>query len=602
MALMTQVGLEFIARNRANRQISSFNRSIQRMGRQMLAMAGVGGGLYAVQRGFRSIIKAASDAEETQAKFNTVFKSLKYEANAWAKSFGESVGRSEQSVKSWMAGLQDTFVPLGIARDNAMELSKSLVSLAVDVASFNNAADADVIRDFTSALVGNHETVRKFGIIISETAIKQEAMRKGLNKTYKELTDLEKVQLRYSLIQRGSTDAQGDALRTADSYANQLKRLKANISDLSAEIGGPLMQSLSNLISVINENKSAWNDFFRTQTEGWEMVLSGARCYWEALEARGHVPKGGSIYGQFGGGVPGMGNIPLTPPIVSKPQISPKQYQHIAEMRARARELAERPTKPWVIPGAATAERRTELENQQKSAMEIGKKYLPALQREIEITGRIGEAHYHAAKMVDFENAIKKAGIENTTFATIVTEKYMQKLKELEGAQRLARIADDIGSSFASAFEDMIFEARKFEDVFKSLMQEIAMAVVRHAVIQPIAMGISGAMGEMFGEAGAVTPQAGAMFAKYQHGGLITRPTLALMGEAGPELVTPLNKLGQGGGGNHQSVHISIHNEGLPLKLSGTPVFDGKQWVISVVQENYADHGPMYDLINQGGP
>ena len=44
-----------------------------------------------------------------------------------------------------MAGLQDTFVPLGIARDEAAELSKSLVTLAVDVASFNNTADADVI-------------------------------------------------------------------------------------------------------------------------------------------------------------------------------------------------------------------------------------------------------------------------------------------------------------------------------------------------------------------------------------------------------------------------------------------------------------------------
>ena len=31
------------------------------------------GGFYAVQRGFKAVIKAASDAEETQAKFNVVF-------------------------------------------------------------------------------------------------------------------------------------------------------------------------------------------------------------------------------------------------------------------------------------------------------------------------------------------------------------------------------------------------------------------------------------------------------------------------------------------------------------------------------------------------
>lgn len=257
MALMTKVGLEFIARNRANTQINSFNRSIKRMGRQMLAIAGVGGGLYAFTRGFGSMIKAASSAEETQAKFNTVFKNLSDQANAWAESFGKSVGRSERDIKSWMARLQDTFVPLGISRDEALKLAQSLTTLAVDVASFNDAADADVIRDFTSALVGNHETVRKFGIIISETALKQEAMRRGINKTYKELTDLEKVQLRYNLILAGTSDAQGDALRTSGSYANQVKRLLANVDNLKVSMGEEFLPVLTDFVKLINENEEA---------------------------------------------------------------------------------------------------------------------------------------------------------------------------------------------------------------------------------------------------------------------------------------------------------------------------------------------------------
>ena len=91
------------------------------------------------------MVRTASAAEETQAKFDTVFKELAGSANHWAEDFGDSVGRATQDVQSWMAGLQDTFVPLGIARDEAAELSKSLVTLAVDVASFNNTADADVI-------------------------------------------------------------------------------------------------------------------------------------------------------------------------------------------------------------------------------------------------------------------------------------------------------------------------------------------------------------------------------------------------------------------------------------------------------------------------
>jgi len=253
-----RVVLELLARNRAKGEMAGFRRDLDITGRTMkrmavgaLSLAGIGGFGYLA----KSMIDAASSAEETQAKFDTVFRDLSSQANTWAESFGHSVGRAEQDVKSWMAGLQDTFVPLGIARAEAMGLSKSLVTLAVDVASFNNKVDADVIRDFTSALVGNHETVRKYGIIISESALKQEAMRRGIKKTYSELTDLEKVQLRYNLILAGTEDAQGDAIRTSDSYANQVKRLKANLDDLKVSMGQDLLPTFTDFVKLLNDSE-----------------------------------------------------------------------------------------------------------------------------------------------------------------------------------------------------------------------------------------------------------------------------------------------------------------------------------------------------------
>ncbi len=198
------------------------------------------------------MIRAASAAEEIQAKFGTVFRELTKQANDWAESYGKSVGRATQDVKKWMAGLQDLFVPLGMTRDAAFKLDKELVKLAVDVASFNNQADEDVIRDFTSALVGNHETIRKYGIIISEASLKQEAFNQGIKKTFSELSNLEKVQLRYALIVRGSTDAQGDAIRTGDSFANQIKRLKANITDFWQTAGTRFLENVNSIVTQTN--------------------------------------------------------------------------------------------------------------------------------------------------------------------------------------------------------------------------------------------------------------------------------------------------------------------------------------------------------------
>jgi hypothetical protein len=218
------------------------------MARSALLLAGAGGlGALAL-----SFVKVASRAEETRAKFNTVFRDLADSTRQWAEDFGDSVGRATMDVEAWLATLQDTFVPLGIARAEAASLSQELVKLGVDLASFNNEADAEVIHNLTSALVGNHETVRRYGVLISESSIKQEALNQGLNKSYAQLTDLEKVWMRYHIMLRSTTDAQGDAIRTGDSLANQYKRLSAEWTELRANVGALITSPLADVISDIN--------------------------------------------------------------------------------------------------------------------------------------------------------------------------------------------------------------------------------------------------------------------------------------------------------------------------------------------------------------
>ena len=103
-----------------------------------------------------------------------MFGKFATKATQWAADFGQAVGRARQDVKKWMSGIQDILVPMGYARGKAFDLSKAIVTLAVDVGSFSNVASEDVLRDFTSALVGNHETVRKYGIMIDEATKEEE--------------------------------------------------------------------------------------------------------------------------------------------------------------------------------------------------------------------------------------------------------------------------------------------------------------------------------------------------------------------------------------------------------------------------------------------
>ena len=187
------------------------------------------------------LVRLASHAEETQSKFNAVFGNMASEANQWAEDFSRSVGRAGTDVRDWMATLQDTFVPLGFARDQASVLSKSLVELGVDVASFNNLADATVIDNFTSAIVGNHQAVRRYGIVLNEVTLQEELRRMGIRKNWNDLDEATKAQARYNVILGATRDAQGDAIRTQSSFANQSKALQSSIRDLGEEFGARLL-------------------------------------------------------------------------------------------------------------------------------------------------------------------------------------------------------------------------------------------------------------------------------------------------------------------------------------------------------------------------
>ncbi len=251
------VDIAIRARDRASKKFDKISRATGGMTRAFKSAAAAAAAFLsarALVRFTKSVIKVASDTEEIGSKFNAVFKDLTEAADAWALSFAESVGRSNLEIKTFLATLQDTFVPLGFARDKAKEMSQTMTELAVDIASFNNKADADVIRDLQSAIVGNTETVRKYGVIITQVTLGQELLNSGMAKNVKRATEAQKAQARLNIIQRSTTDAQGDAIRTASSYANQVKRLQANLTNLRATIGDRILPSVNRFTTAINKN------------------------------------------------------------------------------------------------------------------------------------------------------------------------------------------------------------------------------------------------------------------------------------------------------------------------------------------------------------
>lgn len=205
-----------------------------------------------VARAGNALITLASDVEEMRGKSSVVFGRFADETRAELAKFADEVGRSRFELEGMAASIQDTFVPMGFARGAAAELSIELTKLATDVASFNNANDAEVMAAFQSALVGNHETMRQFGVVITQATLDLELLKMGIDGGVKSATEQEKVQARLNMIIAGTSDAHNDAARTSDSYANQTRALKADLEVLGAMVGETLKQRFVDLFPVLD--------------------------------------------------------------------------------------------------------------------------------------------------------------------------------------------------------------------------------------------------------------------------------------------------------------------------------------------------------------
>lgn len=255
--------VELGLRNRMEAGIKGAQADLDRLGQSVTRIGAVisagAAGLLAAP------IQAASRMEETMGKFNVVFGGAAGEVEAWSKATAHAMQTSEESMASMLGSMQDLLVPMGVIPDRATDMSKQLSTLAIDLGSFNNMQTADVFRDLMAAITGEGQVMKKYGVILTETAMKQELLRMKMDP--KTTDDSAKAQARLNIILRGTTAAQGDAIRTSDSFANQMKALWSAVMDASAALGGNLVKDVAALVNVAVSGVYAFKAFVNANQE-----------------------------------------------------------------------------------------------------------------------------------------------------------------------------------------------------------------------------------------------------------------------------------------------------------------------------------------------
>jgi hypothetical protein len=198
--------------------------------------------------------KAASDLGESQNKANVIFGDSVGLVNNFADSAASGFGISKQAALESAASFGAMFDSAGLAERQAADMSVTMTGLAGDMASFNNEDPSEMLERLRSGLAGEAEPLRRFGVFISEARVQTEAYRSGIAEVGTELTDAQKIQARFNIIMADTAKQQGDFARTVgESLPNQIRALKAEFTNLAAELGQHILPLFLSFVKVLRE-------------------------------------------------------------------------------------------------------------------------------------------------------------------------------------------------------------------------------------------------------------------------------------------------------------------------------------------------------------
>jgi hypothetical protein len=243
--------------DKADKESRSFSDKLGtalKTGALAFAALGAAAGAMAIKIG-KDAIGAASDFSEEISKARVIFGDASKDIEDFAKTAADSLGQSRKQA----VNAASTFATLGKAAGlTGKDLSKfsiGFVKLASDLASFNNTSPEDAIQAIGAALRGEAEPIRRYGILLNDATLKNEALALGLIKTTKDaLSPANKVLAAQAAIYKQTSDAQGDFARTSDGLANSQRQLAANIEDVKITLGEALLPVALRFSDFIKEN------------------------------------------------------------------------------------------------------------------------------------------------------------------------------------------------------------------------------------------------------------------------------------------------------------------------------------------------------------
>lgn len=309
--MANEVKVRVTAQDDASKTFKDVEKNASKMGDALKIVGGAAaiGGVALLGLGGNAV-RLASDFSENLNKVRVVFGDSSKDIEAFAKSAASNLGMSQSSALSAAGTFGNLFTAMKIGTPQATEMSKGILTLAADLASFNNISPEEALEKLRAGLVGETEPLRTLGVNLSAAAIKAKALEMGLAPVTKNMTEIRsaqfaladaqkkytdavkdhgrnsaeaqraalgvtkaeealaeatagsvgeldaaaKAQASYALIMEQTKSAQGDFGRTSDGMANSMRIIKAHFADAQVAIGQAFLPTIEKVVVFLAEN------------------------------------------------------------------------------------------------------------------------------------------------------------------------------------------------------------------------------------------------------------------------------------------------------------------------------------------------------------
>lgn len=244
---------------KAMNQIStSMNGATKSMGSLKSSLKGIIGtlglvfSLKALINFGQQAVEVSSDLTEVDNVVQKAFGNMRGEMDALANSSIKNLGISR--LEAYQTG--STFMSMGksmlTSSQDAKNMALNLTKLSANMASFFNTSNKYAAIALKSIYTGETETLKQYGVVMTEVNLKQFALAQGISKSYNEMSQSEKVMLRYQYVMQQLGYIGDDFIDTQDSWANQTRVLKEQWKEFLGVIGTGIITVLTPLVKALN--------------------------------------------------------------------------------------------------------------------------------------------------------------------------------------------------------------------------------------------------------------------------------------------------------------------------------------------------------------